>query len=376
MVDVDEDVTAVFEDTAEDAPSRPSLMDMLKTWPKPSWTKPAGAARSKVSTFSAYPSISSRVKDFRAWVGDLQATGVVWVATPKFHGTNFSVTVNHSRDKGVEGVRFGRRNGYLAPTDVFHHYQTVVAKYEWPTLATLLPDSSTVIVYGELYGGVYGTKVTHPVQRSVHYDPDVAFVAFDVAVDGTMLNFYDARDVCLAAGIPFVPICYRGPAEDVYRWAVAHAEDPAISLRRDLPALEGNTGEGFVLRPVREAVVDGDRVLLKVKSKSFDETCRTGGQPGTATLQVSAGSTGLERLVAEAATTHLHKQTAQVPRARVEAVLSKMLPSEVSMGNLPALCAAVVDDVLKDQPDMHFAVTLNELRRAVYRSLKEVVTAT
>ncbi len=274
--------------------------------------------------FAAYPSITNRQKDFQRWATKACDDGTVWVATPKFHGTNMSVIVTADG-----GVTYARRNGVLSMEDKFYGFQSVLPKFRWNKLCALFPAAHQVTVFGELYGGIYGNVVTQPVQKTVQYDPNLAFVAFDVQVDGKFLDVYDARAVCTAIRVPFVPILFRGLAPDVWTWARAHAEDPAVVLRKDLPVLPKNTGEGFVIRPTRETHHDGDRALVKVKSATFDETCKC-----------KQDSVKPERTVID------------IPFGRVEAVLSKLDPSVQASKYLPPLAEALLKDILKDQPEL------------------------
>ena len=136
-----------------------------------------------MAVFEPYPSISNKTRYMQEWVTEAVPAGTVWVATPKFHGVNMSVTVH----RGADGLHWavGRRNGFLQPTDKFYSWQEVLQGYPWLRLLTHgFPSAEKVVVYGELYGGLYGSTYTTPVQRTVQYDDRVAFVGFDVCVDG------------------------------------------------------------------------------------------------------------------------------------------------------------------------------------------------
>ena len=298
--------------------------------------------------YRPYPSISNRLKLLQeALDKGFVPRDVVWVASPKFHGVNTTVTV--SVPSGT--VWLGRRNGYLDLAKESHYDAVrVVGKYPWSRLATLFPAASVVTVYGELYGGVFGDmKGEGAVQREVHYDPKRAFVMFDVAVDDVMLDVYDMMQVARQLGVPVPPIVHRGLPQDVYAWARAHAEDPALLMDPTLdPAhLHGapNTGEGWVIRPTKECTFRSDgRVLLKVKSVTFDETCKQAKPtPGAAAPTV----------------------VYEVPVARVTAVLSKEADTSLTMRDLPRLANLVVQDIVADTPDMNVKI----LRKACFEAV-------
>jgi hypothetical protein len=122
----------------------------------------------------------------------------------------------------------------------------------------------------------------------------------------------------------------------VYDWAKAHAEDPAVLMDHTLDPihLQGakNTGEGWVIRPVKErAFHDKGRVLLKVKSRTFDEACH---MPKKTPRQQQQGTSVI------------------VPVGRVTAVLSKEAESSLTMDALPVLADLVLQDILKDTPEI------------------------
>ena len=114
------------------------------------------------------------------------------------------------------------------------------------------------------------------VQQGVWYCPEPRFIAFDVMVtmgddSAFFLPFYDLVTVLRACRVPVVKQYYRGMREDVIAWAVEHAADP-VDVDAHLPVIENNRGEGWVVRPVVEAVDRyGDRVILKIKNPAFQE---------------------------------------------------------------------------------------------------------
>lgn len=124
-------------------------------------------------------------------------------------------------------------------------------------LATKLAGSEGFAFYGEVYGQVQDLK--YGVAKG-----GALFVAFDVLRIATRewLNVDDARAMCEARGIPFVPCVYRGPYT---REAVlAHTSGPTIV---------GNGAhfrEGIVIRPIAERnLMRGGRAILKNVSEEY-----------------------------------------------------------------------------------------------------------
>ena len=154
--------------------------------------------------------------------------------------------------------------------------------------------------------------------------------------------------MCRALRVPFVPLSFVGAAADALEWARAHASDPAVLMRQDLPTLPDNIGEGFVVRPVRDALWNQGRVMLKAKSETFNETCRQ-VQPDLRAGEMAAAAAAAACLV--------------IPRARLEAVMSKQLPDDIGMHNFKQLNEALFQDVWRDQPE--FRADPKPLRIAV-----------
>lgn len=196
-------------------------------------------------------------------------------------------------------------------------------------------------MYGELYGGVYPGAPSPPgtsgVQGGVFYSPRLQFVAFDVRVDHDYLDFYDARTVCRAARLRFTPVHHRGLFASVLAWAHAHKDDP-VRIREvhvgseELPELENNGGEGYVVRPCRRLLGSKgwSSARLKVKSERFLEVgCRAAPSRPTLTDEEEAF-------------------LAHVCAARVSSVLSKEAEEDLVMRNVKRLGTAVLRDARAD----------------------------
>ena len=297
--------------------------------------------------FSSYPSIENKADKVS---GDQE--GDIWAATPKYHGTNTSVWV--PTDPSLE-LAYGRRNALLKEGEAHYGYETLLPTLaDWSRLRDAFPhrdDIEALVVYGELYGGNY----PHPevektsakaVQPQVYYSPHLRFVAYDLCLklkDGSkaFVDLYDALFIFRHCGIPHVTLPFRGPRKDAIEWAKLHATDNPLSWMppyhsdSSLPPLEGNMGEGFVVRPVVERLDRlGGRCMLKVKSPKFAEVKNV----------VKKAPTPLgERSGSETVATYLND-------ARCMAVCSKFLESEVDIKNMKVLGSALVEDALKDVP--------------------------
>ncbi|KAB2896542.1 MAG: RNA ligase, partial [Kofleriaceae bacterium] len=73
------------------------------------------------------------------------ASGGTWVATEKLHGANFVVGVT------ADGVWFGKRKAWLAPTDAFFGWQLVAGELAAAARGVFArAGRPQVVLYGEL----------------------------------------------------------------------------------------------------------------------------------------------------------------------------------------------------------------------------------
>lgn len=321
-------------------------------------------------TFRAYPSLQpdrgaaavcARLKDIV-----VKATGSadavsesVAVVTPKIHGSNLQIHF-----APASGVRFGRRNAFLKASEDHYGARKAAAALDMDAKMKALyehvvgaghADAAAVTVYLEVYGGSYphpGVKAVHGskvVQLGVWYSPGPALVAFDVQVQtgsgaAPFLGFRAAEAACAAAGIPFVPAAFSGTIDAACEFAGANAACNALAHYNPLglPLIEGNAGEGFVVRTVEEfTCVEDDepaRALSKLKNPSFTEVAYAPKTPAAAT---PAGADPAEELAKAIGERFL------LP-ARAAAVASKMAESDVCMKNLKALAEALAADARAD----------------------------
>jgi len=464
-----------------------------------------------MSAFFKYPSILNKVDDFVEAV-DAADAETECIATAKIHGSNVAVHV----DVTTGEVRYARRNAFLDPDEPHFGVRAATASCQWAALARAAEaaeavgvpapaDSalSTVVVFGEVYGGRYphptvekslraraseaaqadatgagdgdgdgvadGAPATaeptaaerpaggaggaaaasvavapaRPVQLRVWYCPDIRFRAFDVCFvfangERRWLDTGAARRLCEAHAIPFVVEVFRGKVREVIAWAREHANDPVILMdefevpsgagadpggdgdgdgdgdgaapaarKAALPPIEGNVGEGFVVRSATEMRWGRGRAIVKVKGDAFAEVAYKAADPeaarrrkeanaakraeankkaeaaeaaavralmekekGTAASGASGGGAGSDgdrtasgaagddaaAADADAAGAELRADThpAQlITLARVEAVMSKERADESSV---KALATLVVLDAVKDLGDLPIPV--------------------
>lgn len=168
------------------------------------------------------------------------------IATEKIHGAS-------SRFVWQEGRLFcGSKNEWKRESDGNMWWR---AARETPGLLAFCQAHPEVTVYGEVYGRVqdlhYGTK-----------PGELRFAAFDLLRHGQWLSHDEAR--ALGAGLPWVPVLFRGPYDEEALRALA--DGPST-----LPGAN-HLREGVVIKPAQERTApEIGRVLLKIVSNQYLE---------------------------------------------------------------------------------------------------------
>jgi RNA ligase (TIGR02306 family) len=137
-------------------------------------------------------------------------------------------------------------------------------------LRHLSGETRSVVLFGELYGSGVQDMAYGLVNGAK------GFRAFDVAVDGTYLDFDEKASLFDRFGVESVPLLYRGP----FSWeAVEEQTYGPTTLCSAEKAGRFQGREGCVVTPVRERyspeLGGGGRVILK--SISADYLARKGG---------------------------------------------------------------------------------------------------
>lgn len=176
-----------------------------------------------------------------------------WIATEKIHGANFSFWWDKEN-----GVRVASRTqfvdgSFFSCTDVINRHSVDFEDY----CKDFLPDS-TVVVYGELFGG--------NIQKEVKYG-EKRFAAFDIVIDGSPLSKLEAFKLASVMGFATTPILGQGGLEDLLNISPEFVSPLAAE-----DAGEHNKSEGLVIEPITPAwLLSGSRIYLKQKSQAFKE---------------------------------------------------------------------------------------------------------
>jgi hypothetical protein len=186
---------------------------------------------------------------------------------------------------------------------------------------------TTVIVYGEAYGG----KMQ---KMGDTYGPNLKFIAFEVAINDRFLCVPDAHKIANGLGFEFV------------HYELTSTDIPALEKLRDAPSVQAvrngmgtdKLREGIVLRPPFEFTYshhnNEERCIVKFKGDAFAERVH---QPK---VSKDSDAIALEKLSAEAFTKEW------VTEMRLNHVLDAFVnPSITDTGKI---IAAMVEDVTRE----------------------------
>ena len=182
---------------------------------------------------------------------------VPWVAHEKIDGANFSfitdgnIVAVASRNQLVNG-------GFYNCQDVIDKYTEKVQYLKNIHFA----DANQIQIIGELYG--------KGIQNKVYYGEDKDYMAFEIQVDGVVVDAAIAAGVLTYVGIP------TPPSFGTFKNLDEALELPNVFISRVFTEREyelgENDAEGIVLKPVTPVYLDcGSRVILKNKNPAFAE---------------------------------------------------------------------------------------------------------
>jgi hypothetical protein len=129
-------------------------------------------------------------------------------------------------------------------------------------LSEMFPGETSVLIYGEAYGGkLQGMSAT--------YGKQLLFVAFDVKIGGMWLSVPKAESICRSLGLDFVHYVKIPTTLEVL-----DAERDADSVQAIKNGMgSGHMREGIVLRTLEEYTKNNERrVIAKHKRMEFKET--------------------------------------------------------------------------------------------------------
>ena len=207
-----------------------------------------------------------------------------WQVFEKIHGANFgficsSVLPKTKQKKKIKNpenhinVQFMKRTSILTDSDDFfecHHVKenyTDSFKALFQFLKYKFPDLTYIIVYGELFGGTQ-------INQDILYGPKVDFIAFDFYAkfksgSEQWFTYNEYHKYLEKFQIPYNKPLFRGSFQD----ALAYPNEFETKVAQKGYG-KGQICEGVVIKPVKQILLKGHKIMIKNKNAKFSERKR------------------------------------------------------------------------------------------------------
>lgn len=243
----------------------------------------------KKFAFTKYSSIenSYRIKEIETIVEQGKAGGE-WCVSEKCHGSNSSIWYDG------ESFKIAKRTAFLGEDSNFFNADYILETHKekikkiWEFLNEHTPkgeitDFEELVLFGEIFGGVY----THPdvnrdnrstkVQKEVQYSPSNHFYCFDIKIDGSFIKQNFVEELCEDSNIFYARTLFKGTMQECIDYPNDY--ESTIPALLGLPAIENNVTEGNVIKPmIPDYHWNGSRIILKNKNDKFKEKHDKGGK--------------------------------------------------------------------------------------------------
>ena len=206
--------------------------------------------------------------------------GTRFVVQEKVHGSNCSFLCDG------EDIQFAKRTAIVDEAEGFYQWQELADRYRerifkvHKMLKDRIPDLTSIIVYGEMFGGAYPHKevkrigAMSAIQKGVYYCPGHDFYGFDIYVYTPGEDFYldvdTTNQVFQKADIFYAKTLFEGTLDECLAYPNAFPSN--IYKHFGLPEIEDNICEGIVIRPKQPLYIpNGSRIIIKSKNARFAE---------------------------------------------------------------------------------------------------------
>lgn len=287
----------------------------------------------------------------------------VFIVQEKVHGANFSFFTD-----GKE-IKIGKRTAFIEKDEKFFNAHQILEKYRknvidlFQKVKSMYPDTETVVIYGELFGGGYKHKDVEPVknavkvQKGIEYSPHNELYAFDIKLNGiTYLDTDLVNRIFVETGFFYAKILFQGSLEEALKFP--NVFDSKIPGWLGLPEIENNICEGTIVKTLKTKYFgNGSRVILKNKNEKWTEKSKM-VRKQEKTLQKQTHFSGTAQNIWEEIQKYITVN-------RLNNVVSKIGEFEPKMlGRIIGLFAQdILEDFGKDFPEAFSTVEKEEQKR-------------
>ena len=232
-------------------------------------------------TFKKYSSIENHFDGaFMEKVRNHTPLDTRFVVQEKVHGSNCSFLCDG------QDIQFAKRTAVVSDNEDFYQWQELMDLYRerifkvFGIVKERIPELTSIIVYGEMFGGAYPHKAVKrigamsAIQKGVYYCPGHDFYGFDIYActpdDAFYLDVDTANSIFQEADIFFAETLFEGTLDECL--AYPNAFPSKIFEHFGLPAIDDNICEGIVIRPKTPLYIpNGSRIIIKSKNARFAE---------------------------------------------------------------------------------------------------------
>jgi len=224
--------------------------------------------------FTRYESMTNHTEEeYIEKILDHGLSSGVWKVTEKVHGANFSFYVNSN------SIKIAKRSGFT--TGNFFNSQIIVDRHEndinniYKKLVEQgLKANTDVIIFGEVFGGIYGDMIVEPgieaVQNGIEYTNDICFYLFDIKIGGVYQSDAEIDDLISGTNLFKAPTLFKGTFEECIKYN--NKFDSLIPEFLGLKKMSDNICEGIIVEPIVPIYFEsGKRVKIKSKNDKWSE---------------------------------------------------------------------------------------------------------
>lgn len=210
------------------------------------------------------------------------------IVQEKIHGSNIVILGKLTKD-GWD-FKLGSRKKWISMTDNFNNFQSLFTS-ERKNMENLFDnvketydssnESTTVRIYGEIFGGKYGresTKGSFKTQTDPNYCPRNDFAFFDIYIDNRCIPIIESHSLIKKHNLKIAPVIYQGPLSVFLKDFDIESFNSVVSKEfynldfLDVP----KSTEGVTIRTVGLCDADSNEaVILKYKQAWITENRRT-----------------------------------------------------------------------------------------------------
>ncbi len=286
----------------------------------------------------------------------------------KVHGANLSLSTNgikvyaNSRNNMLGEVTETGKNPdfYLCQNLLSSLYSKVINLFN--IVKETYVNAEVVILYGELFGGGYKHKLVKSVKNIsliqkgyLQYHPDHQFYAFDIAwsetagksenVSWNFINMDESHIIMDKIGVLREKPEFTGKFQECLSFSQKNKESETIIPGLfNLPKIENNIKEGYVIKPIKTMFIDRNRLIVKDKSNVFmnrftNKECEEHEDKKTIDL------TDEQQEISNNLIKELNFD-------RLESFISKIGPTAVKKMQPSTIAVKILNDAIAENPDI------------------------